>query len=352
MAVASTVATKVVQSFATNEKGRKVLIWTLTIILSVPILILSSPFAIFYATTTKSGENIQDLSFDLYSQFVETARLEALDNSYDEVRLVVNGVVDGEIINNTNDVMCIFATKDYETDRADEVISLDESDVAEYGSLFYEMNTISINIIEEIRTRIITDSKGNEIEEEYTSYIKVITIYNYTALQYAEEVDFNYRQLQILNELLAVGNSTEIVPSYSGDFVGGELGWVVPGYYNISSGYIHRINPVTGKAENHKGIDIPATRGAIVASAEAGNVTSARWSSSYGYVVEIDHGNGLSTLYAHNSSLVVKAGQKVEKGQPIAKVGSTGQSTGNHCHFEVRINGQHTNPLPYLGMSK
>lgn len=98
----------------------------------------------------------------------------------------------------------------------------------------------------------------------------------------------------------------------------------------------------------HKGMDIAAPYGSTVYAAAGGTVILAKWYSGYGKCVMIDHGNGIVTLYGHASSLYVSAGQVVGKGDPIAAVGSTGQSTGNHCHFEIRVNGSFVNPRRYL----
>lgn len=132
---------------------------------------------------------------------------------------------------------------------------------------------------------------------------------------------------------------------------GGQLGWPAPDYTRISSDYEQRINPVTGEDKWHAGIDLATPYGSRVCAAEDGEVIYASWMSGYGNTVIIDHGDGLSTLYGHNSSLKVSVGDVVERGDVIAAAGSTGNSTGNHCHFEVRINGQHTDPKPYLGLS-
>ncbi len=131
-------------------------------------------------------------------------------------------------------------------------------------------------------------------------------------------------------------------------YTGGLMGWPVQGYNRITSGFVERINPVTGRAEYHKGIDIGAPTGTNILSAESGVVIDARYSSSYGYLVIISHGNGISTLYAHNSKLLVSNGDIVSRGSVIAKAGSTGQSTGPHCHFEVRVNGTAVNPISYI----
>ena len=99
----------------------------------------------------------------------------------------------------------------------------------------------------------------------------------------------------------------------------------------------------------HRGIDFPSPQGTPVMAAEAGTVTTVLYSNkSYGNRVIIDHGNGISTLYGHNSIISVSLGQKVSKGQTIAGVGSTGNSTGNHVHFEIRINGKPINPTSYV----
>lgn len=135
----------------------------------------------------------------------------------------------------------------------------------------------------------------------------------------------------------------------SAPYTGGVFSWPVPGYSRISSGYGYRSRPIGSGGEFHTGFDIPGGYGTNIIAAASGTVVTARYVNGYGYTVIIDHGGGLTTLYGHNSSLVVSAGQKVGKGQTIAKCGSTGNSTGNHCHFEVRKNGRHTNPGAYLG---
>ena len=136
--------------------------------------------------------------------------------------------------------------------------------------------------------------------------------------------------------------------STSHKYSGGTFTWPVPGYYNISSEYNPRVSPISGKNEFHTGIDIPASYGESVVAAADGVVITSGWVNGYGNTIMINHGGGLVTLYGHNSSLVVSTGQTVTKGQTVARIGSTGYSTGNHCHFEVRVNGSHTSPWNYL----
>lgn len=127
----------------------------------------------------------------------------------------------------------------------------------------------------------------------------------------------------------------------------GTFRWPITG--RITSRFGTRKSPGGIGSTNHRGIDIAAPRGTPVYAADGGTVTYAGWMGSYGYLVRIRHENtGYETYYAHNSSLTVSVGQHVYKGQQIARVGSTGNSTGPHCHFEVRYNGVARNPLNYL----
>jgi len=121
----------------------------------------------------------------------------------------------------------------------------------------------------------------------------------------------------------------------------------VDGAYNSSS-YGWRVDPFTGKMAFHEGLDFTSQVGTPIYAAAGGIVISAEQTPDYGKIVKIDHGAGLETRYAHASELMVKAGQRVEKGQLIARVGSTGRSTGAHLHFEVRLNGAPLDPRKYL----
>ena len=131
-------------------------------------------------------------------------------------------------------------------------------------------------------------------------------------------------------------------------YIGGELAWPVPGYTRISSKYGMRTHPITGVYKLHTGVDISAPMGANFIAANDGVVTKAGMNSAYGNMVIIDHGGGISTLYAHGSEILVQVGQVVKRGDAVLKVGSTGYSTGPHAHFEVRMDGVVTDPMPYI----
>ncbi|MGL4913156.1 MAG: murein hydrolase activator EnvC family protein [Romboutsia sp.] len=138
----------------------------------------------------------------------------------------------------------------------------------------------------------------------------------------------------------------------SGDDLSGVIissgSWPVPGYSRVSSPYGYRLHPVLNVQKMHTGVDIPAPTGTPVMAVDSGTITYSGVQGSYGNTIMIQHDDGKVSLYAHNSVLVASVGQRVEKGQVVSKIGSTGRSTGPHLHFEIRINGKHTNPLPYI----
>lgn len=123
----------------------------------------------------------------------------------------------------------------------------------------------------------------------------------------------------------------------------GSFSWPCTGILTSRFGYRSLLG-----STYHSGIDIGNSYGTSIYASDGGTVTYSGWMSGYGYLIIIDHGNGYQTYYGHNSSLVVSLGQKVHKGQLIARMGSTGRSTGNHCHFGVKFNGTFVNPLNYL----
>ena len=179
-------------------------------------------------------------------------------------------------------------------------------------------------------TKIIRESFITRLSEEEQEKQKEIDDYN---AQYEE----------INRQIIA-----SVMEGIDSEYIGGELAWPVPGYTRITSEYKMRVHPITGVYKLHTGVDISAPMGANFIAANDGVVIRAEMNGAYGNMVVVDHGGGISTLYAHGSEILVQVGQTVKRGDAVLKVGSTGYSTGAHAHFEVRINGVTTNPLPYI----
>lgn len=168
------------------------------------------------------------------------------------------------------------------------------------------------------------------------------------ALAEKAQLDAEYEELQrnsqeITAMIQRMEQEGRMMPQAGGT---GQLAWPVNG--EITSPFGWRVHPIWGTQIFHAGLDIGADYGDPVHAADSGTVVYAGWMGGYGNAVMIDHGGGMVTLYGHNSSITVGEGEQVSKGQTIALAGSTGNSTGPHCHFEVRIHGEVVSPLQYL----
>lgn len=175
---------------------------------------------------------------------------------------------------------------------------------------------------------------------------------NYINQLSSEEQELQRKVEEFKNEEIRIENLIHLASNfeYTGDYTGGVMAWPIAksGTY-ITSGYGSREHPIQGVVRNHSGIDIGnAGFGAPVIAAADGIVTMADWYGGYGNCVMINHGNGISTLYGHGQTIITTVGTEVKKGDLIMEVGSTGNSTGPHVHFEVRINGKCVDPMPYL----
>lgn len=214
---------------------------------------------------------------------------------------------------------------------------------------------------EQKQTRVELDAKKADLEQQIERASEVIeklqsNIEAYKAQYDAAEQQEAAIQNQIDKQVAALEaqqraaaeaakkNGTSYTPTNGT----GQFTWPVPASHTISSPFGYRTHPILGISRFHSGIDISASSGTPIVAADSGTVLTAAYSSSYGNYVVISHGAGTSTLYGHMSKLGCSAGQTVSKGQTIGYVGSTGLSTGPHCHFEVRINGSLVNPASYF----
>ena len=156
--------------------------------------------------------------------------------------------------------------------------------------------------------------------------------------QLTRHLEVRSDQLAVLEALLGSDSTTRhVLPTLSP---------IVDGWFSSNFGF--RIDPFSGMRSMHEGLDFPAETGTPIVAAASGKVVFADSHNHYGKMIEIDHGNGLVSRYAHAAQLVAKAGDLVLRGQQVATVGSTGRSTGPHLHFEVRLNGIPQNPARFL----
>lgn len=213
----------------------------------------------------------------------------------------------------------------------------------------------------EQRTREIENDDGTTSTETYTVAVPIDslpTIYERIGQMMGVEVTPEHQSnAESVYNMIRCGVSTG--PGGAGDFDGADVPFIgADGFCSpiganwrnvVTSEFGNRRDPITGERRGHTGMDLAVPTGTAVRAALPGTVTVSQYNSGgYGYYVMIDHGNGLSTLYGHNSKLLVRVGQTVEAGDMIALSGSTGRSTGPHVHFEVRVNGERTNPRSYL----
>ena len=211
----------------------------------------------------------------------------------------------------------------------------------------------------ETRTRTVTAADGTESEESYTVAIPITdmaevnrNIENTLHLQISEEQKSNADSVYNLVRYGVAGGSEGWIPGADVPFIGAD-GFCSPigsGWESrVTSEFGNRIDPITGQRRGHTGMDLAVPTGTPIRAALPGTVTVSKYNAGgYGYYVMIDHGNGLVTLYGHCSQLLARVGQTVQAGDIIALSGSTGRSTGPHLHFEVRVNGERTNPRAYL----
>ena len=169
----------------------------------------------------------------------------------------------------------------------------------------------------------------------------------YRAEEESRQADEDYDRLLAISENIA-SMLRSLERSSSMPTGGGTGKFIWPGTGEITSSYGWRTHPVFGTTRYHSGMDIACYYGTPIVAADSGTVIYSGWMGGYGYAVMIDHGGGLVSLYGHNQELAVSEGQYVNKGQVISYAGSTGWSSGPHCHFVVRIHGEVTEPLDYL----
>lgn len=254
----------------------------------------------------------------------ETSYLDVLVQSRTLTEFISNYYLIEQMVESDNQLLADMSTKKKELEEARLQLKKQQKQLAE-TSEESEKKAVALE-----NMKVIKSSYISQLSQEEASYVTQIT-----------DMQENIKKVEA--EILEASKSY-----YWYGYVGGEMAWPVPGYTRITSPYGMRTHPITGVYKLHTGVDISAPIGASFIAANDGIVVKAEYNSAYGNMVMINHGGGISTLYAHGSQILVEVGQQVTRGQEVLKVGSTGYSTGPHAHFEVRINGQYTDPMPYI----
>ena len=253
------------------------------------------------------------------------------------------------------DVLAVFSSYVAGSEQGAPVAALTENQVDKLREIMWAMNAVDYSTRAETAVIETTDKNGKATTTEITETVLVIELTHKTPNEMALDYHFTARQSTYL-QLLQDPQYEELWAELLGGFAqgGGELmspdstrtptgtlQWPLPVAGTITSQFGHRVDPITGEVSSHTGTDIACAEGTPILAAADGTVTVANgldsWGGSYGYYIQIDHGGGLETLYAHCSSICVTTGQQVQAGQVIGYVGHTGRVTGNHLHLEVWV---------------
>ena len=255
------------------------------------------------------------------------------------------------------DVLAVFSSYVSGNEQGAPVAALTEEQLDKLRETMWAMNAVDYSTHPETTTIETTDEDGNPTTTEITETVLIIELTHKTPDEMAADYHFTTRQNTYL-QLLQDPQYEELWAELLGGFAqgGGELmnpdstrtptgtlQWPLPVAGTITSQFGHRVDPITGEVSSHTGTDIACAEGTPILAAADGIVTVANgldsWGGSYGYYIQIDHGGGLETLYAHCSSICVTTGQRVQAGEVIGYVGHTGRSTGSHLHLETYVNG-------------
>ena len=317
-------------------------------------LVAGSAYGIFFAAEApdENAVTVQAAVEQLTGEYRD--RLEEIENSveYDRQEIESN---DGSYAIAWHDVLAVFASQTAGDANGAAVAYLDEDNIERLRTVLWDMNELDWRT--ETQTREVEQTnEDNEPETTtITETVLIIELTHHTPEEMREKYHFTNRQNEYLTllssedtvtlwgELLGgfvQGSGELMAPGMDTVFADGALHWPLPVAGTITSPQGYRTDPFTGEVSYHSGTDISAPEGTPILAAADGTVTIANatdsWGGSYGYYVKIDHGGGLTTLYAHCSNICVTVGQQVQAGQVIAYVGQTGRATGPHLHFEVR----------------
>ena len=328
---------------------------SIIIVISLVAFVSGSAYGIFFAADAPNAASVtvREAVDTLTAEYRD--RLEKISDTVQHDRQDITANDDVYYIR-WQDVLAVFSSYVSGNEQGAPVAALTEEQVDKLREIMWAMNVVNYSTHPEITTIDTTDEDGNQATAEITETVLVIELTHKTPDEMAADYYFTTRQntyLQLLQdpqyeelwaELLGgfAQGGGEVMSPDSTRTPTGNLQWPLPVAGTITSQFGHRVDPITGEVSSHTGTDIACAEGTPILAAADGTVTVANgldsWGGSYGYYIQIDHGGGLETLYAHCSSICVTTGQQVQTGQVIGYVGHTGRATGSHLHLEVLIN--------------
>ena len=339
----------------------------IVIVISLVAFVSGSAYGIFFAADAPNAASVtvREAVETLTEEYRD--RLEKISDTVQHDRQDITANDDVYYIR-WQDVLAVFSSYVAGSEQGAPVAALTEEQVDKLRETMWAMNAVDYSTRAETAVIETTDKNGKAITTEITETVLVISLTHKTPDEMAVDYHFTARQNNYL-QLLKDPQYEELWAELLGGFAqgGGELmnpdstrtptgtlQWPLPVAGTITSQFGHRVDPITGEVSSHTGTDIACAEGTPILAAADGTVTVANsldsWGGSYGYYIQIDHGGGLETLYAHCSSICVTTDQQVQAGQVIGYVGHTGRATGSHLHLEVHVNGSRTDAMRYFGM--
>ena len=337
----------------------------IVIVISFVAFVSGSAYGIFFAADAPNAASVtvREAVETLTAEYRD--RLEEISDTVQHDRQDITANDDVYYIR-WQDVLAVFSSYVAGSEQGTPVAALTEEQLDKLRETMWAMNAVDYSTRAETAVIETTDKNGKATTTEITETVLVIELTHKTPGEMAADYHFTARQNTYL-QLLQDPQYEELWAELLGGFEqgGGEvmspdgtraptgtLRWPLPVAGTITSQFGHRVDPITGEVSSHTGTDIACAEGTPILAAADGTVTVANgldiWGGSYGYYIQIDHGSGLQTLYAHCSSICVTTGQQVQSGQVIGYVGHTGRATGSHLHLEVRINGNRADGMSFF----
>ena len=338
---------------------------SIIIVISLVAFVSGSAYGIFFAANApnENAVTVQEAVETLTAEYRN--RLEEISDTVQHDRQDITANDDVYYIR-WQDVLAVFSSYVAGSEQGAPVAALTKNQVDKLREIMWAMNAVNCSTRAETAVIETTDKNGKVTTTEITETVLVISLTHKTPDEMAADYHFTTRQNTYL-QLLQDPQYEELWAELLGGFEqgGGEvmspdgtraptgtLQWPLPVAGTITSQFGHRVDPITGEVSSHTGTDIACAEGTPILAAADGTVTVANsldsWGGSYGYYIQIDHGGGLETLYAHCSSICVTTGQQVQSGEVIGYVGHTGRATGNHLHLEVSVDGNRADVLRYF----